>query len=295
MNFYYPALLLMKLKLRGHVQYFIQSNTVNLWQECLNPDLSSCCAMQPFWTQRPVSQTFWPPQDLCNIKEICWEVRKPDQWDVLPARASFNGLYQCVCVFFFSVQHQESRCHCSEHQGVITGNCLAKEWSRWGTESSPRWFSHVRISFWLSEQAWDCADVDTIQHAGFDFVKIKMSAGRNNSPVNSQHTLSLTCLSRQRHCNSLYWSSSRSLSAFQITFLRRDPLKNAGLIVTLSCEIPAGTPKSSRKKSEPLKVAFKTLPGQDLSLQPHFPLLPAQEQSEPLHLTLGCCLIPIVL
>lgn len=113
------------------------------------------------------------------------------------ARASFSGLYRHAC---FSQSNTKKAVVTAQNTRVSS---LGTVWQRNEAAegqnpllgSSPRWNFILAAGTGLRLGEF-CADVDTIQHAGFDCVKIKMSAGRNNSPVNSQHALSLTCLSR---------------------------------------------------------------------------------------------------
>lgn len=92
----------MKLELR-EVQYFTQSHTVNLWQkECLNPDLSFCCAVQPFWTQRPVSLSFLSQQDCVTGGNSGWRSENPTDG---ACHQSFLHWVLRACFCFSSVQH----------------------------------------------------------------------------------------------------------------------------------------------------------------------------------------------
>lgn len=228
--------------------------------------------MKPFWTLRAVSQSFLAPQDCETRGKTYLEVRKPSLW----GRSPELPLMDCTSMFAFlgpilGKGLRENLCHCSLHWGVIPGNCWAKECVSWRTEDSSCWFAPCLNSFWhlvtdlrMSEL---CADVDIVQHVDFPWQNVRWKEM-------ILPWIPGTCCHSPGILQQPSYSSSCSLSAFQVPFLRADPLKNTGLIIFFPCEIPSVTPNSLRKKSEPLSLALKTIPGLGLSLQLYFPPFP---------------------
>lgn len=242
----------MELKLR-EAQDFIPSHTVNLWlKESLTLAVSSSCARQPLC---PVLA----PEDCVTGGKICVEVRKPNQW-ARPPKLPLTRLHRCICFTQYWVKIP-LRGFVTTYNCVVPGNCLPKEHGSWGTEAFSRWFAHIWI-FSLAprnrpENVESFVPLWTPSSllAFFDSVQIKMSDGKENSPSGFQ-ALMVTLLA---YCCSLRSGlPSCRLPAFQVTFLRRDPLKNAGLIMCLPCKVPFVTLASLRKKSEPLNIARKT-------------------------------------
>ena len=116
-----------------------------LWRkECLNPDLSFLWCHAAVLNTEACFSVIFVPTGLCNRREVWIEIRKPDRW----GRPPELPLLGAMGMFAFlgptlSKGPREGLCPCSEHPGVITRSCLAKECGSWGTEASPRWFDHV--------------------------------------------------------------------------------------------------------------------------------------------------------